>query len=232
MPAIVQEELWKQPGHPGMIIVTTNASITKDGRLLMGRGAARQAREKIFGIESACARKIRENCRQYGFMPVRMPFPEEKKVGFGIFQVKQNWSDPANPDLIKLSAHKLAWFAKQHPDWHFRMNFPGIGNGGLSREQVEPLLAVLPGNVTICYKAVSSNGHKPELLDSGSREVFLKVKQLLEVGQIQQAVEYLGGIGWQDPEGQVEAVRATLAEWDKPYERRKEQRRKRQYLSG
>jgi hypothetical protein len=26
MPAIVQEELWKQPGHPGMIIVTTNAA--------------------------------------------------------------------------------------------------------------------------------------------------------------------------------------------------------------
>jgi hypothetical protein len=60
----------------------------------------------------------------------------------------------------------------------------------------------------------------------------LKIKQLLEVGQVQQAVEYLGGIGWQDPEGQVEAVRATLAEWDKPYEGRKEQRRKRQYLSG
>jgi hypothetical protein len=62
--------------------------------------------------------------------------------------------------------------------------------------------------------------------------VFLKTKRLLEVGQMQQAVEYLGGIGWQDPEGQVEAVRATLAEWGKPYERRKEQRRNRQYLSG
>jgi hypothetical protein len=43
MPAIVKEELWKQPGHPGMIIVTTNASIIKDVHLVTDGARRRQA---------------------------------------------------------------------------------------------------------------------------------------------------------------------------------------------
>ena len=45
---------------------------------------------------------------EYGFLSIRPPLLQEKKVGFGIFQIKQNWSDQAGLDLIKLSAHKLA----------------------------------------------------------------------------------------------------------------------------
>jgi len=42
----------------------------------------------------------------------------------------------------------LQWISL-HPTAQIHLNFPGIGNGGLPRTQVFPLLQPLPGNVTI-----------------------------------------------------------------------------------
>jgi hypothetical protein len=41
-----------------------------------------------------------------------------------------------------------AWCA-EHPDASVHLNYPGIGNGRLRREDVLPIIALLPDQVTI-----------------------------------------------------------------------------------
>ena len=72
---LAQEELRQAPGHPGMIVVTTNGTISKKGALVMGRGAAKEACNRIRGIEYECGKFARSfvplgsstGYSQYGF---------------------------------------------------------------------------------------------------------------------------------------------------------------------
>ena len=66
MPNIVREELWE---HPGMIVVTTNATITHRGLLVMGRGAPLQAKQRYPRIAKECADVIREATRSVWSYP-------------------------------------------------------------------------------------------------------------------------------------------------------------------
>lgn len=182
MPRIIREELWKHPGFPGMIVVTTNATITSHGRLVMGRGAARLALRQIRDIDRECAHVIREATRSVWSYPAPngemaqdayydecmrededryhgvgyyfrvVRRPTEEKIGFGIFQVKVHYAQMAELELIRRSVDTLADYCRGHKDTAIRMNFPGIGYGHLSRAVVEPLLADLPDSVTICWR--------------------------------------------------------------------------------
>lgn len=153
---VIRDELWRHPGMPGMIVVTTNSTLRHhEGSLVMGRGAALEAVMRIPRIDVECGRAIAAFAfvyghDKYGFLPVRIPTSE--KVGFGIFQVKHFWGDPADLSLIEHAVLILVGYANMNPDINIRMNYPGIGNGKLQRAEVEPLLAPLPDNVTICCK--------------------------------------------------------------------------------
>ncbi len=231
MGKIVNDELWKSPGHPGMIIVSTNGFVRNDGRLVMGRGAAYQATQKIPGIDKEAGEKVLDAGKTYGFLPVRMPKAEEKKLGFGIFQVKFHWNQPAVLDLILHSVQCLTEFALYYHDWQFRMNYPGIGNGGLNPEEVRPLLDPLPDNVTIVHKGeVTPSGEACIYPGMTMKGILLEVAGCLEKGQYQVAVDYLRSLGFTDPEGQVEAVRAMTKEW-RDLGKRKEKEEKVRQLS-
>ncbi len=155
---LVTEELWQMPKLPGIIVVTTNyITRRRDSALIMGRGAALQAKNRIPGIDVECGlatiRHFAEtNELNYGFLIVR-PANRPGKVGFGIFQVKQHWGNAAELWLIERSTKRLSTWANEHPDVSVRMNFPGIGNGQMSAADVLPLLeASLPDNVTVCRR--------------------------------------------------------------------------------
>jgi hypothetical protein len=76
----------------------------------------------------------------------------------GWFQVKKDWQQPAEPELIARSVKALTQVADNHPDYVFHMNYPGIGNGKLNQQMVEPLVIGLPDNV-ILYKVGVKNGY-------------------------------------------------------------------------
>jgi len=147
---IVREDLWQHPGNPGMIVVSTNSTIKTNGVLVMGRGAALQAKEHIPGIDEECGAAVKKGGTSYGFLVIREP--TETVAGFGIFQVKQHYSNIADVRLIESSVAKLLEYTIVHPRVRVRMNFPGIGYGRLDRDVVRPLLEKLPDSVTICYK--------------------------------------------------------------------------------
>jgi len=160
MAKIIQEDLWTPIPYPGMVVVTTNGSLRHNGSVVMGRGAAYQATQRMPGIDRECGYAIANSPLSvhyngtyvYGFLVVHNPTGLGVKTGFGIFQVKYAWSDLADPGLIALSMHMLRLYATAHPAVQIRMNYPGIGNGGLHSSQVEPFLAWLPDNVTVCYQ--------------------------------------------------------------------------------
>ena len=146
---ISRQELWMNVPKPVMYVVTTNAFVKTNGELVMGRGAAYQATKRIPFIAKRCAESI-DHGMVYGFQVV---YPAGvHQPGFGIFQVKRYWMDDASLMLIKKSAGMLERYARMSPGLKIRLNFPGIGNGKLSRSDVEPLLTDLAKVVTICYR--------------------------------------------------------------------------------
>ena len=150
---VVYGDIWEYPA--GYICLTTNGDVRKDGAAVMGRGVALQAKERFPGIEFAVGEEIRR-CGNVlmvlDFIDWRSSTREEHNPRlFVIFPVKHHWREPADLGLIHESAMSLAELAEEHPDKTFILGRPGCGNGGLTWDEVRPVLegVGLPDNVHI-----------------------------------------------------------------------------------
>jgi hypothetical protein len=220
---VIQDELWKNPGHPGMIVVTANASILEDGRLFMEYGEAMEATRRIPGIALQCANEVSTYAVDgvYGFLPVRPSRPLEKKIGFGILQTRREWNECPDLELIQYSLECLCEYSNANKSLKIRMNYPGISSGCLSAEEVAPLLLRLPSSVTVCGP-VEPASLSPFGL-SGAKELFLLVERWLQEGRFNYAVEFLVENGYEYPDAleQVSAVQRQLrGQADRPVENR------------
>lgn len=121
-------------------LVTTNSYVRKDGALVMGRGAALQAKEKYPDLPYIAGATIK-HMNRYG---LRI-FPQ---YNTGLFQVKYSYSDDASLELIDFSTNMLCALAHVYCGT-IVLNFPGIGNGRLSRDDVMPIVKRLPDNVLL-----------------------------------------------------------------------------------
>jgi hypothetical protein len=140
-------DMWTAYDEADLYLITTNSTIT-DGALIMGRGIARQARDRFPGLDKALGRQILNTCgslRQYGLL-VSPRWPEAK---LGAFQVKTHYDKPASLALIQHSTAALQAWCAAHPTALVCLNFPGVGNGRLPRDQVLPIIQLLPANVII-----------------------------------------------------------------------------------
>ncbi|MCP4425076.1 MAG: hypothetical protein GY803_11320 [Chloroflexi bacterium] len=63
--------------------------------------------------------------------------------------VKRHYSQPASLELIRRSTVMLCAWCADHPDAQIALNFPGIGNGRLRREDVLPIVNQLPDQIAI-----------------------------------------------------------------------------------
>ena len=148
MPHFQRGDMWPAFATAGLFLITTNSTIRKDGALVMGRGIARQARDRFPGLAVNLGRYILNTCGRlgnYGLL-VSPRWPEAK---LGAFQVKVHYSQPASLELIRHSTAMLCAWCAAHPDAQVVVNYPGIGNGRLCRETVLPIIAQLPEQVTI-----------------------------------------------------------------------------------
>ena len=131
--------------------VTTNATLRKDGALVMGRGAALQAKKynptlpyRLGSVLKGYSEgaKICDGLPIYGLIH----YTCLKIAGF---QVKYHYRDRADLALIVVSSMMLRYIASNRRRTLF-LNFPGIGNGGLDIEDVKPYLDIyLPDNVHV-----------------------------------------------------------------------------------
>lgn len=126
-------------------LVTTNSYIRKDGALVMGRGAAKQLATMFPNLPFELGKRI-EHLGEYNVGVLTQT--NDSKLSLGAFQVKYNFADAADLDLIGRSVDELHRLAVEDGRV-FHVNFPGIGNGRLTYDSVLPLLASLPDNVCV-----------------------------------------------------------------------------------
>jgi len=135
----VKGNLWTYPSD--WRCITTNGFVKKNGECVMGRGCAKEARDKFPGFSKELGTRIK-NEGNHVFV-----FNDQKLF---TFPVKHNWWEIAGLDLIKRSVTELGWYVGAgNPKDTFLMPRPGCGNGGLKWEDVKPLLQDLPDNVLV-----------------------------------------------------------------------------------
>ena len=135
--------MWSAFSDADFFVITTNSFVKANGAAVLGRGIARQARDRFPAFDlrlGLCISDSVGHLGRYGLIVGRK---------LGAFQVKYHFRDRADPGLIAYSASKLVEFATARPDQQIHLNYPGIGNGGLPRPVVAPLLDDLPDNVHV-----------------------------------------------------------------------------------
>jgi len=125
-------DIWEYADR-GVIAVTTNGSLTRDGRAVIGRGVARQAACRFPRLAEELGRMLAGRGNHVF------------DLGCGIvsFPVEETaWSQP-DLRIIARSAGELRLLADQSGWGHIVVPRPGCGGGGLSWREIRPILAPL-----------------------------------------------------------------------------------------
>lgn len=143
-------DMFSMWGKTDLFLFTSNPIVNKRGLAVMGRGIAKQLADRYPDVPVAFGNKLRSftedpdtwQCDEIGSF-------DGQRVGF--FMVKDHWSNTARLDIIQQSAEDLIQWIEETDDPLERvdLNFPGIGNGRLNREDVLPLIERLPDNVHV-----------------------------------------------------------------------------------
>lgn len=150
----VAANLWEVEAD--LRVITTNPDTNRDGAAVMGRGCAREARERITGIEYHFAKLL----RRHGNRVMRLTRPR-KGAALASFPVKHHWHERADPELIRRSAGQLVALADKFGYERVVIPRPGCGNGSLSWGEVRPLLEdVLDDRFTIVTFPRGSSGSR------------------------------------------------------------------------
>jgi hypothetical protein len=147
---LIVGDLWHYYKKPRIVVcVTTNGTVRKDGHLVMGRGCALEAMQRIPGLALGLGQAILKSGNKI------YPYREGRSIRLMTFPVKHQWYEDADLNLIRRSALQLKKIAEQNPEVRFLLPRPGCGNGRLSWTQVKPLLVDLPNNVLVISKGTS-----------------------------------------------------------------------------
>lgn len=124
--------LWEYPAEYRCI--TTNGVLNSRSELIMGAGVALEAKRRFPGLPAKLGK--------YVYVFGNRPFicPTERII---TFPTKQDWRNKSSLVLISLSAQHLLRIADK---WNIRsiaIPRPGCGNGGLSWDDVKPILSPL-----------------------------------------------------------------------------------------
>lgn len=122
-------DIWEYTAT-GVIVITTNGSLTRDGRATFGRGVAKQAALRYSWLAEKLGRLLAEQGNRVF------------DVGCGVvtFPVEETaWSQP-DLRIIARSARELRLLADRLGWERIVVPRPGCGGGGLFWKDVQPLL--------------------------------------------------------------------------------------------
>lgn len=126
---------WDEPGDAH--VITTNGTVKANGRCVMGRGIAKQAKSRFPGLDKELGKLLmqRGNCVH----PLGLwSLADGRIYNIYSFPVKANWWEKANLVLIERSCAQLTSCLPPEHD-RIVMVRPGCGNGQLSWDVVRPL---------------------------------------------------------------------------------------------
>lgn len=132
----VKGDLWSFFGNPDYkVFITTNGSIKQNGQAVLGRGCAKEAKDRLPEL----AIYLGEQLKKFPEAPPVMWF---ERFQIGVFPVKYHFWKQADLKLIENSAKKLAEIVTKLNWTNIVLPRPGCGNGKLEWEgQVKPILA-------------------------------------------------------------------------------------------
>jgi hypothetical protein len=145
-----QGDMWSVFGKSDLFLITTNPIVRKDGAIVMGRGIASQARDRFPDLPYHFAGRLGVLNGLFGegqCLVDSIGEYENQLVGF--FMVKDHWAEDAKLPIITRSVQELMDWLSDEPFTRVDLNFPGIGNGKLKREDVLPVIEQLPDNVHV-----------------------------------------------------------------------------------
>lgn len=125
-------DIWSYLGQ-GIIAITTNGHVTKNGDAVVGSGVARQALERFPDLQHRLGAALRSGGNHVAVL------------GNGLVSFPVEESPWALPELrlIRRSAEELRRLADQEGWQTIIVPRPGCGGGGLAWREVRPLLADL-----------------------------------------------------------------------------------------
>lgn len=148
---IKKGNMWDEVGLCDLILFTANSSV-RNGKMVMGGGAAKEAKNLFKTSEWVFGKWLEDNNKVDKFFGIIIPqskATEMKGTTLGAFQTKREvWKD-SDLELVEKAIKALNKVADQYE--RVVLNYPAIGLGNLKEEDVLPLLEVLPDNVII-YK--------------------------------------------------------------------------------
>ena len=122
-------DIWEY-APAGVIAITTNGSLTRDGRAIFGRGVAKQAALRSPGLAEKLGRMLAE----------RGNHVFDLGTGIVSFPVEETpWSLP-DLRIIARSAAELRELADRSGWQRVIVPRPGCGGGGLAWQDVKPFL--------------------------------------------------------------------------------------------
>lgn len=142
-PMILEKgNMWSVFDSTDIFMITTNPIRRKDGAVVMGRGIALEAKTKYPTLPHDFGNMLETYPNNIGLIG----HYDYTRIYW--FMVKHHWRDRADLEVIKKSVTELRELL-EWSDERVDMNFPGIGNGKLKREDVLPVLQTLPDNVHV-----------------------------------------------------------------------------------
>lgn len=141
--------MWDELGVADLILFTANSVITRGGRLVMGAGAALEAKNRYPWLSYYLANEIKKfpDPDRYGVAIYDRKVYKDTRIG--AFQTKEDWKRNSRLDLIETAVEKVKLLVPEYP--RIVINFPGINHGRLTEQQVLPVIRSLPDSV-IFYK--------------------------------------------------------------------------------
>lgn len=141
-----QGDLWVLPAD--VRCITTNGDVRGDGQAVMGRGCAREAKDRFPGVATYLGLLLEQQGNHVHELMVSPHLPGTtiaETWDLVSFPVKHHWREPADLDLIVRSCRELMALADARPEWkRILLPRPGCGNGQLDWEtQVRPAIFYL-----------------------------------------------------------------------------------------
>jgi len=152
-------EMWSVWGKTGLWLFTGNSYINQKGELVMGRGLALEAKNKVPTIQRRLGTSISlatcpviDGYKIYGVECIAFRNYRQQRFNVGAFQVKRHFKDVAELSLIGYSCIRLKAIIEALGYNRVDLNFPGIGCGRLKRDRVLPIISELPDCVHVWEK--------------------------------------------------------------------------------
>jgi hypothetical protein len=142
-------DLWALDGDARCI--TTNGTLKKDARGVMGRGVARQAKQRYLGLEGRLGKHL---VRWGNHVGVLLEASEDCQMPLVCVPVKHQWDDAhASLELIRQSMWELVQLTEARGWETVILPRPGCGNGQLKWEYVEQVIApILDDRFVVVYQ--------------------------------------------------------------------------------